>query len=256
MNKFLVLLLVACLLALPLSGCSFQFDLNDNADSGDDSQDPGDNGDVPNDGDADESWGEYTQKILAGDAFYPADYTQVLAKYKEFGYEWTVSSETQTDTVYFHYLYEGSEEVDGVPAEVYIVTLEQAGEPYVEKHWYNSQWDCIKVMVDGQVQSWPYFSMPTQVTHYVNLVLNAQMIFDEDGCIDTLVYSLEEEGTGTQGSPIGSMEVYVLSSLLYNDVYSYGVTEHDGGLVFALIRQGYSDTQDYEELKITELVDK
>lgn len=260
MKRLFVLFIVACLLALPLSGCNFQFDLNDNADSGD-IQDPSDDGDTTEPGDSDDDTvnpGDdgNSQKILDGNAFYPADYIDVLAKYKEFGYEWTTSNSTQTDTTYFHYLYEGSEDVDGVAAEVYTVIHEQPAATKVEKQWYNSDWECIKVMVDGQVMPWSEITMPNHVEHYVSLVKNAQWVFDEEGCINTLAYSLEEEGSGTQGSPVGSMEVYVLNSLDLPSSYSYGMTEIDGELIFALIRQGYTNSQDYEELRVTELVAK
>lgn len=266
MKKFFALFLALCLLALPVSGCNFQFDLNDVLDSGDvsgdDVDEPGDDTGEPGDtdepgqtDDGDDS-GAGAVKILEGSAFFPQTVDEVMAKFQEFGFEWSSGTADQTSSWSFHFLYEGSEEVNGVPAEVYTTTYTESGVTTIEKHWYNADWECIQVMEDGEIEPWPFVSLTNLIGHYVGFTVSAREVFDDNGSFDSNLYALDDQGSGTQGSPVGSMEVYVLRSLFFTDLDSYGVVEIDGEQYFALIRYGLSDDPVFEQVSVTHLVKK
>jgi len=109
-------------------------------------------------------------------------------------------------------------------------------------------------MSNGQEGERGYVYLPNQIHSFVGMVLDSKSVFDQDGCIDPLVYMLDEDASGTQGSPLGTMEMYVLRKVTDNEVRTYGVTVIDGELIFTLIRFGEAGTDYLEELQITHLV--
>lgn len=243
MKKFFMLLLIANLLVLTLSGCGYSFQKGDTI-----------NNETADPAGTDEPGCQDTQKILKGNVFYPEAAQGLFAKYREFGFQWKVSYDSFLEEWSVHYLYEGTEEVNGQATEVYTVTFAETGEEIVEKHWYNPQWDYIKGVINGQEVERGNVHLPTQIHSYVGMVLDSRTVFDSDGCIDPLVYKLDQGASGTQGSPLGTMEVYVLRRVTDNEIRTYGVNEIDGELIFTLIRFGEAGTDYLEELQITHLV--
>jgi len=247
MKKVVALLLLMVFLVATLSGCGLikKFipgDLDDLIPGGDpdgedpDGEDP--DGEDPNDGNA----------VVNGNIFYPQDWKDILNTFAEFGFTFKeVREDGEESTWSMFYVSQGIEEIDGVDAEVILLTKVE-GSTEESKIWYDSDWNCLKLEVNGvEAETWGNpLNMLLQI--YVNSVKLTQTTLSTDGTIDASAYKLEE--TSSESTELGNLEVYSFASLWSKYVNHYGFCR-DGDLYFALIRNTVKDSNVLAELRLT-----
>ncbi|MDD2282384.1 MAG: hypothetical protein PHT52_07170 [Eubacteriales bacterium] len=264
MKKYVALLLLMVFLVATLSGCGLikKFipgDLEDLIPSEDpDGKDPdGEDPDVDDpDGDDPDSEDPDVEEptdgdvVVEGNIFYPADWKDILNTFAEFGFTYKeVKEDGEESTWSMYYVSEGTEEVDGVEAEViHFTKIEDSTEE--SRIWCDSDWNCIKLEVNGE-EAEPWGNpLGMFLMIYVNWVELTQMTLSTDGTIDTSEYKLEE--TSSESTEVGNLEVYSFASLWTTVVNHYGFHQ-DGDLYFALIRNTLKGSNQLSELRITHL---
>gem|GEM_PF-1888512 len=264
MKKYVALLLLMVFLVATLSGCGLikKFipgDLEDLIPSEDpdgkdpDGEDPGvddPDGDDPDSEDPDVEEPTDGDVVVEGNIFYPADWKDILNTFAEFGFSYKeVREDGEESTWSMHYVSEGIEEVDGVDAEVILLTKVE-GSTEETRIWFDSDWECLKLEIDGE-EAEPWGNpLGMLLMIYVNLVKLTQMTLATDGTIDTSAYKLEE--TSSESTELGSLDVYSFASLWTTVVNHYGFHQ-DGDLYFALIRNTIKGANQLLELRITHL---
>lgn len=253
MKKVLAMILVVGLLAFTVSGCGFLQKAKDIKDGLDDIGDVIEDIEDDIEDDIDDN-DDDTDSVVDDPIYYPADFKELLAKYQEFGYKWNaVGEDGTTNNWSIHYLFEGTEEIDGVPTEIFTVTMVEYDETTVQKYWFNQDGECIKARADEQdieVYSSAGFTMLTQL--YVNYVYLTQGVLADDGTVDTFAYTLEDERS--ESSDLGDMDVYEFSSHFSPVIFTYGLMEIDGDLTFVYIKQTIPDSPVMEEMTVTHMV--
>lgn len=246
MKKLIALLLITGLLVM-LTGCGFLDKANDISDGLDDIGKIVDElEDLPGLDDEDES-----KPIISGNVFFPENYTDLLAKYGEFGYEHTTVNEEGESTLFsFHFVYEGTEEVNGVDTQVFTITKVENNETKVNKQWFDKDWTVVKVLEGEEIlDEWSGIAVGMLGQIYVLKVQNSQMVVDGEGYLDEM-YTLEEQEK--ESGPVGEMETYKIRDIL-NTTRTQGYIDVDGEKTFVLIRTGAESSKVMEELLVTHL---
>ena len=149
MKKTVALLLLMVFLIATMSGCGLikKFipgDLDDLIPGEDpDTEDPDTeepDTEEPGDGDV----------VVKGNIYYPTDEKDILNTFAEFGFTYKEVKEDGTESTWsMHYVSEGIEEVDGVDAEVILLTKVE-GSTEETRIWFDSDWECLKLEIDGE----------------------------------------------------------------------------------------------------------
>lgn len=258
MKKAVALLLLMVFLVATLSGCGLikKFipgDLEDLIPEIPDGEDPDvedpdvEDPDVEDPDTEDPGDGEV---VVNGNIYYPADWKDIVNTFAEFGFSYKeVREDGEESTWSMHYVSEGIEEVDGVDAEVILLTKVE-GSTEETRIWFDSDWNCLKLEIDGEeAEIWANpLSILLQI--YVNWLEITKMTLSADGTIDTSAYKLEE--TSSESTELGTLEVYSFASLWTTVVNQYGFHQ-DGDLYFALIRNTIKGSNQLSEMRITHL---
>lgn len=202
--------------------------------------------DLPGIGDDDDD-----EPLFSGSVFLPENYIDLLAKYSEFGFEHTTVNEEEDSIIFsFHFVYEGSEEVDGVDTEAFTITKYENNETVVNKQWFDEDWQVVKVLQDEEVvDEWSGIPVGMLSQIYVLSVTNSQMVVDAEGYLEEM-YTLDEQDK--ENSPVGEMETYKISDIL-NTTRTHGYIDVDGEKTIVLIRTGMQGSKASEELLVTHL---
>ncbi len=251
MKKLLALLLVTTML-VAFTGCGFLDKAKDIKEGLDDIGNIFDEledlpGFIDDDDDEDDA-----KPIVSGDVYFPESYTDLLAKYSEFGFEHTTVDEAGASIIFsFHFVHEGTEEVDGVDTEVFTVTKVENNETEVNKQWFDEEWQIVKVLKGEEILD-EWYGIPVGMFGqiYVLNLLNSQMVVDADGYLEEM-YKLEEKGT--ESGSLGQMETYKISSFL-RTIQIHGYMDVDGEKTIVLIRKGVEGSKASEEMLVTHLV--
>ena len=254
MKKTVALLLLMVFLIATMSGCGLikKFipgDLDDLIPGEDpDTEDP--DTEDPDTEDPDTEEPGDGDVVVKGNIYYPTDEKDILNTFAEFGFTYKEVKEDGTESTWsMHYVSQGIEEVDGVDAEVILLTQVE-GSTDESKIWYDSDWNCIKLEVNGaEAETWGN-PLGMLLMIYVNQLLISQATLSNDGTIDTSAYKLEE--TSNESTELGSLEVYSFASLWTKYVNHYGFLQ-DGDLYFALIRNTLKGSNVLVELRLTHL---
>jgi len=248
-KKFLAVFLVVGMLATVLTGCSFLQKAKDISDNLDDIVNdlPGNNDD---DDDDDDPGNNEDESIFSGTVYYPEGWGDPLKLFSEFGYEWTDKTENGSQLWSIHFVYQDSEEVDGVPTDIMQVTKVENGETVVETHWYNDEGNLVKAMAgEEEIDTWYAIPLTMLLSIYTNKVLLTSTVVAEDGILDAFGYTLEEKRT--ESSDVGQMSVYQIRSKLLPAIYIYGLVEKGGVQHFAKIRLEAPDSDIFEQVLVT-----
>lgn len=252
MRKLIALLVITGILAFAATGCSYlkkAKDIKDNLDDiGDIIDDLGDLDDIIDDIDDDGD-----QNVFSGTVYYPENSAELLRKFSEFGYEFTKQSEDGgTQFMSVHFVYEGSEDVDGVAADIFTVTMVEDDETVVERQWYDEDGRLVKAVKDGEeVDEWYAMPVGMYLGIYTGKVKLTTLVIDENGELETFSYSLEDKRS--ESSDVGKMEVYEIKSKLLQVAYIYGLVEGKGEKHFALIRSEVPGTEVFEQVVVTHM---
>jgi hypothetical protein len=188
--------------------------------------------------------------IFSGEVFHPEDWTEVMNMFKEFGYVWVSVDENGVSSEWSIYYKDlGSEEVDGVTAQVVSVTKVEGGTDTF-KFWFDEEWECLRAEANGEdTGTWDAGVLSMLVQLYTNTVLLTTGVLDEDGTLDTSAFSLED--SRRESADVGSLEVYEISSKFTNFIYTYGLSEVNGQKIFATIKNSIKGSKASEEMRLT-----
>ncbi len=258
MKKAIVVLLLMAFVFSSLSGCGLikKFVPMSGGDEPGGEEPGGDEpggdepgGEEPSGGDpgGEEPEGDYL--AVEGVIYYPENWQDILTTLAEFGYTHKEIREDGEESVFsMHYVSQGTEEINGVEAEVIHLTKVEGGVDEF-RFWFDEDWNCLKAEQNGvEDSSWGAGALSILLQIYVNKVLLTQMVMATDGTIDTSSYKLE--GQTSESSEIGQLEVYSFASQ-WTKVFSHYGFHRDGDLYFALIRSTLKDSKAMEELRVT-----
>lgn len=259
MKKTVAILLLFVLLVGTLSGCGLVKkllpDVSDIIDELPIDKDPDDedpNDEDPNDEDPNDEDPNDGDVVVEGNIFYPADWKDILNRFAEFGFTHKEVRENGEESTWsFHYVSEGTEEIDGEETEVIKLTkVESSTEEY--RIWFTSDWECVKFQKNGEDQdTWNSSVLSMLLSIYENSLLLTQVVLTTDGTIDDpSAYKLDE--VTKEDTELGSLDLYSFSSLWTKYTFHYGFYE-DGDLYSALIRNALEGSDSYTELRITHL---
>lgn len=240
MKKMLALALVLVLMAAMVSGCSMfgkAKELKEAVDefSGivDELNENADNEEV---------------KLFDEQLYVFEDFTDLLAAFKEFGYEWYDADGAVEWWVEWEIL--GQEEIDGVAATHVLFTMFEYDKTVEREVWFNDDWTSVKSFEDGEEkEGWEADLVGNIVTvmaqTYVNYTTLANMLYADysrPGLLDGSAYKIESESS--ESINIGGStkaDVYKINSLWLDAYWEVALAKVGGKHLYVTLLQGEED---------------